>query len=245
MGFPGSQQQLIDAVLDADVPTIVVLSGGQSFVLNKSTLRADAILHTFLAGEFTADSAVEIIQGKVNPSGKLTVTMPQAEGALPVYYDYLPSDAQGGVSFIQTPSVCVTYDYNFPCLKRGDAPMPFGYGLSYTTFDISAPKITQNGNTVSISVTVTNTGSLTGKEVVQVYQRPSNSEIELPNKRLIRFQKVEVKSGQSKVVNFRIPKNDLGYYNNAKYQVESGEYIFWTGSSSKMTDLKNATITLQ
>jgi hypothetical protein len=91
---------------------------------------------------------------------------------------------------------------------------------------------------------VTNTGSLTGKEVVQVYQRPSNSEIELPNKRLIRFQKVEVKSGQGMVVNFRIPKNELGYYNNAKYQVESGEYIFWTGSSSKMTDLKNATITL-
>ncbi|KAF5692703.1 beta-glucosidase [Fusarium denticulatum] len=244
LGFPGSQQQLIDAVLDAGVPTIVVLSGGQSFVLNNSTMRADAILHTFLAGEFTADSTVEIIQGKVNPSGKLTVTMPQDEGALPVYYDFLPSDAQGGVSFIQTPSVCATYDYNFPCLKRGDALMPFGYGLSYTTFDISAPMVTRKGDTVSISVTVANTGSLTGKEVVQVYQRPTISEIELPNKRLIRFQKVELKPGQSKIVNFSIPKNDLGYYNNAKYQVESREYIFWTGSSSKITDLKNATITL-
>ncbi|KAF5989084.1 Periplasmic beta-glucosidase [Fusarium coicis] len=244
LGFPGRQQQLLDAVLDAGVPTIVVLSGGQSFVLNNSTMRAEAILHTFLAGELTADSTVELIQGKVNPSGKLTVTMPQAEGALPVYYDFLPSDAQGGVSFIQTPSVCATYDYNFPCLKRGDAPMPFGYGLSYTSFDISAPKITQKDGTVSISVTVTNTGSLAGKEVVQVYQRPTNSEIELPNKRLIRFEKVELKRGQSKVVNFSIPKNDLGYYNNAKYQVESGEYMFWTGSSSKITDLKNATITL-
>ncbi|KAK2693567.1 hypothetical protein QWA68_006911 [Fusarium oxysporum] len=244
LGFPGSQQQLLDAVLDAGVPTIVVLSGGQSFVLNNSTMRADAILHMFLAGEFTADSAVEIIQGKVNPSGKLTVTMPQADGALPVYYDFLPSDAQGGVSFIQTPNVCATYDYNFPCLKRGYAPMPFGYGLSYTSFDVSAPKITRKGDTVSISVTVVNTGSVTGKEVVQVYQRLANSEIELPNKRLIRFQKVEVKPGQSKVVDFSIPKNDLGYYNNAKYQVESGEYIFWTGSSSKLTDLKNATITL-
>nr|RBQ84671.1 hypothetical protein FVER53263_08650 [Fusarium verticillioides] len=244
LGFPGSQQQLLDAVLDSGVPKIVVLSGGQSFVLNNSTMRAEAILHTFLAGELTADSTVEIIQGKVNPSGKLTVTMPQAEGVLPVYYDFLPSDAQGGVSFIQTPSVCATYDYNFPCLKRGDAPMPFGYGLSYTTFDTSAPKITQKDGTVSISVTVTNTGSLAGKEVVQVYQRPTNSEIELPNKRLIRFEKVELKRGQSKVVNFSISKNDLGYYNNAKYQVESGEYIFWTGSSSKITDLKNATITL-
>ncbi|KAF5968771.1 beta-glucosidase [Fusarium bulbicola] len=243
LGFPGSQQQLLDAVLDTGVPTIVILSGGQSFILNNSTLRADAILHMFLAGEFTADSAVEIIEGKINPSGKLTVTMPQAEGALPVYYDFLPSDAQGGVSFIQTPSVCASYDYNFPCLKRGYATMPFGYGLSYTTFDISAPKIYQKEDDVSISVTVTNTGSLSGKEVVQVYQRPTSSEIELPNKRLIRFQKVEVKPGQRKVVNFSIPKNDLGYYNNGKYQVESGEYIFWTGSSSKITDLKNATIT--
>ncbi|KAF4501223.1 Periplasmic beta-glucosidase [Fusarium agapanthi] len=204
--------------------------GDQSFVLNNSTLRADAILHMFLDGEFTADSAVEIIQGKVSPRGKLTVTMPQAEGALPVYYDFLPSDAQGGVSFIQTP--------------KGYAPMPFGYGLSYTTFDISAPKIYQKDDTVSISVTVTNTGFLAGKEVVQVYQRPTSSEIELPNKRLIRFQKVEVKPGQRKVVNFSIPKKDLGYYNNGKYQVESGEYIFWTSSSSKITDLKNATITL-
>ncbi|KEF59504.1 uncharacterized protein A1O9_04348 [Exophiala aquamarina CBS 119918] len=239
LGLPGRQQQLLDAVLDTGVPTILVLNGGQAFVLNNSTKRANAILHQFLGGEFSADALVEIITGQVNPSGKLTITMPPAEGAFPIYYDYLPSDNVGGAAGYNG---CAG-DWSFPCLNRDDAPMAFGYGLSYTTFDISAPQIS-NSSGVSISCTVTNTGIVAGKEVVQVYFRQQYSEIELPNKRLIRFEKIELQPGETRQVGFSIDRNDLGYYNNAKYQVDSGNYTFWVGSSSRMADLKNATITL-
>lgn len=239
LGFPGSQQQLLDAILDTGVPTILVLNGGQAFVLNNSTLRANAILHQFLGGEFSADALVEIITGEVNPSGKLTITMPQAEGAFPISYDYLPSDNVGGAGNYNG---CAG-DWSFPCLNRDGAPMAFGYGLSYTTFDISTPQIS-NSSGVSISCTVTNTGQVAGKEVVQVYFRQQYSDIETPNKRLIRFEKIELQPGETQRVEFNIDRNDLGYYNNARYQVDSGNYTFWVGSSSRMVDLKNATITL-
>ncbi|KIX05651.1 uncharacterized protein Z518_03623 [Rhinocladiella mackenziei CBS 650.93] len=239
LGFPGSQQQLLDAVLDTGVPTILVLNGGQAFVLNNSTMRANAILHQFLGGEFSADALVEIITGQVNPSGKLTISMPQAEGAFPIYYDYLPSDNVGGAGGFNG---CAG-DWSYPCLDRDGAPMAFGYGLSYTTFDISEPQVL-NSSGVSISCTVANTGDVVGKEVVQVYFRQQYSDIELPNKRLIRFEKIELQPGEARKVEFTIDKNDLGYYNNAKYQVDSGNYTFWVGSSSRMADLKNVTISL-
>lgn len=247
LGFPGNQQRLLDAVLETGVPTVVILNGGQAFFLNNSTMRAKAILHQFLGGEFSADAVVEILTGKVNPSGKLTITMPQGNGAFPVYYDFLPSDNQGGAAgVIASSSGCLAGDWTFPCVNRDGAPMAFGYGLSYTTFDISSPRVSTNGNSsdVIISCTVTNTGNITGKEVVQVYFRPQYSEIELPNKRLIRFEKLELRPGQTQQLEFGIDKSELGYYNNAKYQVESGNYTFWLGSSSRMADLKNATVSL-
>ncbi|ETI23267.1 hypothetical protein G647_05066 [Cladophialophora carrionii CBS 160.54] len=244
LAFPGSQQQLLDAVLDTGVPTVLVLNGGQAFVLNNSTMRSSAILHQFLGGEFSSDALVEIITGQVNPSGKLTISMPQADGAFPIYYDFLLSDnVGGGTANPADPSVCAG-DWNLPCLNRDGAPMAFGYGLSYTTFDLSAPEILSNSSGVSISCTVTNTGNMAGKEVVQVYFRQQFSDIELPNKRLIHFQKVELQPGEAHQVEFAIEKADLGYYNNAKYQVDSGNYTFWVGSSSRMSDLKNATISL-
>jgi beta-glucosidase len=239
LGFPGSQQQLLDAVLDTGVPTILVLNGGQAFILNNSTMRANAILHQFLGGELSADALVEIITGQVNPSGKLTISMPQAEGAFPIYYDYLPSDNVGGAGAFNG---CAG-DWSDPCLDRDGAPMAFGYGLSYTTFDISSPQIS-NSRGVSISCTITNTGNVAGKEVVQVYFRQQYSDIELPNKRLIRFQKIELHPGEARRVEFTIDQNELGYYKDAKYQVDSGHYTFWVGSSSRMADLKNATISL-
>ena len=237
LGFPGEQQQLLDAVLDAGVPTILVLSGGQAFVLNNSTMRANAIIHSFLGGEFTGEALVETITGMVNPSGKLTISMPQAQGAFPIYYDYLPSDAQGGFGF-----GCIG-DWSLPCLNRTDPPMAFGYGLSYTTFEISAPQVTA-GDDVQISCTVTNTGDVAGKEVVQVYYDQEFSAIELPNKRLIRFEKVELQPGESQDVNFSIDRTQMGYYVDAKYRVDSGKYTFWVGSSSRAQDLQSSSVTL-
>ena len=123
--------------------------------------------------------------------------------------------------------------------------MPFGFGLSYTTFNFSSPTATYEKGSVLIRVNVKNTGKVAGKEVVQVYQRPNTSVgIERPVRKLIRFEKVSLEAGESQDVEFSIPKKELGYYVNAKLRVHEGLYNFWTGSSSRIADLNGVNVTV-
>ncbi|KAF4977693.1 hypothetical protein FZEAL_5834 [Fusarium zealandicum] len=240
LGFPGLQQQLLDAVLDTGVPTVLILTGGQPFVLDNSTMRSNAIMHSFLGGEFTSATLVEIITGEVNPSGKLTVSMPQLNGAIPAFYHYLPSDNMGG----DPRRLGFESAYQWPVLKK-DSPMPFGFGLSYTTFNISAPKAGYKKGNFNVRVNVKTTGNVAGKEVVQVYHRPNTSVgIEFPVRRLVRFEKVDLAAGESKEVEFSIPNKEMGYYVNAKLKVQEGMYSFWAGSSSSIEDLKAVNVTV-
>ncbi|KAK6814628.1 hypothetical protein RU639_009567 [Aspergillus parasiticus] len=240
LGFPGAQQQLLDAVLDASIPTILVLSGGQPFVLNNSTLRSNAILHSLLGGEFTGDALAEIIMGDVNPSGKLPISMPQDTSATPVFYDYLPSDDTGTADSI----LGFHSTYQFPLLSRSP-PMPFGFGLSYTDFTISAPRARAGNSSVEVRVNITNVGPIAGKEVVQLYHRPNTTTgIEFPVKRLVRFEKVDLHAGEGREVRFVIPHKDLGYYVDGELRVKRGVYSFWAGTSSRTEDLKGINVTV-
>ncbi|RYP60014.1 hypothetical protein DL769_008307 [Monosporascus sp. CRB-8-3] len=237
LGFPGMQQELLDAVLDAGVPTVLVMNGGQVFLLNESTKRSGAIIHAFLSGEFTGDALAEILFGDVNPSGKLTMSMPEANGQFPVAYDYLASDDAGGFGPANL------YDWHWPQGSRY-VPMRFGFGLSYTTFEIAPPTVAAGRENVSVTVAVQNTGNMGGKEVVQLYYRPDYSIIEFPVMRLIRFQKVEVASGESKEVTLTVPYEELGYYVNGKWHSQGGNYTFWIGNSSRDEDLQRLNVTL-
>ncbi|KAI0534159.1 beta-glucosidase [Xylaria digitata] len=238
LSFPGMQQKLLDAVLDAGVLTVLVLSGAQTFLLNESSKRSRAILTTLIQGEFTGDAVAEILFGAVNPSGKLTMTFPEAQGAFPVAYDYLPSDEQGG--FTGTGR----FDWFWPQLTRY-APLRFGFGLSYTEFEFSAPRVAKHDNTtVAATVTVTNIGDRSGKEVVQLYYRPVVTEIEFPVMKLIRFIKIELAPGESRQVVLSVPIHELGYFIDAEWHVEKGLYNFWVGSSSRTEDLRLLNITL-
>ncbi|KAF2085372.1 glycoside hydrolase family 3 protein [Saccharata proteae CBS 121410] len=245
LSFPGLQQDLLNAVLDTGVPTILVLSGGQAFVLDDSALRADAILHSFLGGEFTGDALVEILFGRVNPSGKLTISLPKSDGATPINYDYLPSDDQGGPSS----GVAKSSAWQFPLLTR-DPPMGFGFGLSYTTFEISGPSVTEgfdeDGEQVfEIAATVRNTGTAAGKEVVQLYFRQLYSGIERPVKRLVRFRKVELGSGEVGNVSMSVLARELGYYVDMEWRVDEGGYTFYLGSSSRDEDLQSVDVVVR
>lgn len=245
LGFPGRQQQFLDAVLDTGVPTVLVMSSGQTFVLNNATMeRCGAIFHSWLGGEYTGDSLVEILFGETNPSGKLTVTIPQANGAFPVAYNFLPSDDVGGIGNAKL------YDWQWPQLTR-KAPLAFGFGLSYTSFELSgeSAKVRRCGSnktaSVSVSVDVANTGKMDGKEVVQVYFRPEYSVIEVPVMQLIRFAKVDVAAGASTKVTFPdITVDEMGYYIDSKWHVQGGNYTFWIGTSSRAEDLTRVNVTL-
>ncbi|KAF3352317.1 Folic acid synthesis protein fol1 [Verticillium dahliae VDG1] len=237
LGFPGQQKQLLDAVLNTGVPTVLILSSGQTFLLSESTQRSGAILHSWLSGEFTGDALVEILFGETNPSGKLTVTVPQANGAFPVAYDYLPSDDVGGFGS------ATLYDWHWPQVTRY-SPLRFGFGLSYTTFAFgeayahsSAATRSHNATSVVVTTSLTNTGSRAGKEVVQLYYRPKFSVIEFPVMKLIRFTKIELGAGESTDVRFEVPKSELGYFVNGEWHVDDGGYSFWIGNSSRKEDL--------
>lgn len=233
LGFPGLQQDLLDAVLDADVPTVLVMAGGQGFVLSNSTVtRTSAILHTFLAGEYTGDALVDTLYGIVNPSAKLPITLPPDSGATPIYYDYLPSDAG-------------SY-WSWPILDRANPPFKFGYGLSYTAFNFSSADVSvvPGSSNVSVSVTVSNTGSVTGKEVPQVYFRQQYTAIETANMQLIRFSKVELAPGEETAVQWTIAHDELGYWQDLEWTVETGNFTFWIGSSSREQDLQSFSVSL-
>ncbi|EEY17164.1 periplasmic beta-glucosidase [Verticillium alfalfae VaMs.102] len=244
LGFPGQQQQLLDAVLNTGVPTILVLSSGQTFLLSESTQRSGAIMHSWLSGEFTGDALVEILFGETNPSGKLTVTVPQANGAFPVAYDYLPSDDVGGFGS------ATLYDWHWPQLTRY-SPLRFGFGLNYTTFAFgeaeahsSAATRSYSATSVVVTTSLTNTGDRTGKEVVQLYYRPKFSVIEFPVMKLIRFTKIELGAGESTDVRFEVPMSELGYFVNGEWHVDDGGYSFWIGNSSRKEDLELIEVTV-
>ncbi|KAG9252850.1 beta-glucosidase [Emericellopsis atlantica] len=243
LSFPGQQQQLLEAVLDTGIPTILIMSSGQNFLLPDSILaRTSAVFHSFLSGEFTGDVLVEILLGETNPSGKLTVTIPEANGAFPVAYDFLPSDDRGGFG------AATKYDWHWPQLTRSPA-LRFGYGLSYTSFEIgnvtaTAARGACNTTAVHVSASVTNTGERAGQEVVQVYYRPDVSVIEMPVMKLIRFSKVEVEAGDTVQVEFVVPGRDLGYFVNGDWVADGGDYAFWVGSSSRLEDLTQVNVTL-
>ncbi|KAI7970722.1 hypothetical protein EIK77_007902 [Talaromyces pinophilus] len=234
LGFPGRQQDLLNEILATGVPTVLILSGGQAFVLDDQTRQSNSILHSFLGGEYTADSLVEILIGDVNPSNKLTISVPQSTGAIPIYYNYLPSDNQGGPGVFASGNFSTAWQ--FPELPRTPPTMAFEYGLGYTTFECSNAQ-TSSGDSVQVTVDVQNTGNVTGKEVMQLYFRLGFSVTEFPVKKLIRFEKVELAPGESITVNFTVPTCDLGYYRNMEWEVETGAYNFWVGSSSLDHDL--------
>lgn len=192
----------------------------------------NAIIHTFLQGELGGDVLAEIITGKTNPSGKLTVSIPRLSSAVPIYYNYINSDRKQVVWQVYT-------DYQSPVLDRL-ALYPFGHGLSYTKFDISGVTVTNNTSThgqITVKAIVKNTGSVQGKEVVQVYFNQFAPDIERPVKNLIRFTKLDLKPGASTTVSFSIPVGELGYFVNGVKQVDADQYTIFVGSSSDNADL--------
>ncbi|OBT86040.1 hypothetical protein VE02_05541 [Pseudogymnoascus sp. 03VT05] len=234
LDFPGPQNELLKAIVESGTPVVLIVSGGQAFSMEYAANATNAIIHTFLQGELGGDVVAEIITGKTNPSGKLTVSIPRLSSAVPIYYNYINSDRKqvGGWQDVHT-------DYQSPVLDRL-ALYPFGHGLSYTKLDISGVSVTNNTSTqgqITVKAIVKNTGTVQGKEVVQVYFNQFAPDIERPVKNLVRFTKVDLKPGASTTVSFSIAVSDLGYFVNGVKQVDADQYTIFVGSSSDDADL--------
>ena len=215
----GRQNDLVRAVLATGKPTIVMLINSGPLSVTYVAENAPAILEGFYLGEETGTGVADVLFGDYNPSGKLPVSFPRSVGQLPIYYNQKPTAKRGYLYTSKEPL------------------FPFGFGLSYTTFDYSNLKISPArigpGGSAQVSVTVTNTGRRAGEEVVQLYIRDEVSSVTRPVKELKDFARVALSPGESKTVSFTITPDKLAFYNlNMERAVEPGWFDIMVGTSS-------------
>lgn len=246
------EQDMIFRVSDqfhaAGKPVIVIINSGSVMETCSWRDRVDAILCAWQPGEEGGNSVADVLTGKANPSGKLTMTWPVAATDhpstknFPQEYDmYSYKEMLGWGAPIQgedftnhEEDIYVGYRY-FDTFQKPVA-YPFGYGLSYTTFDFSKPVVKSSANGVTISVTVKNTGSVSGKEVAQVYVTAPQGQLQKPVHELKAFAKTrELKPGESQTLTMQIATRDLASFDeaNSQWLTEAGNYIFHIGSSSR------------
>lgn len=232
--LPGRQLDLLKAVKATGKPMIVVLITGKPLVMNWAKENSDAVVLQFYGGEQQGNALADMLLGHVNPSGKLNVSFPRSTGNTPCFYNYYPGDREqvfdtGGSP--DEPNGHYVFDKPYSLWE-------FGYGKSYTTFEINPPTLNATqftpSDTIVVNTSVANTGQLTGKEVVQLYVRDLVSSINTPVKQLKAFEKLEIPAGETRKVELRIPIEELALYNAALNRVvEPGEFELYLGSSSE------------
>ena len=221
----GQQEDLARAIFALNKPTVVVLLNGRPLAVNYLAERAPAMVEGWYLGQEAGHAVADVLFGKVNPGGKLPVTIARSAGQLPVYYNHKPTSRRGYL-----------FDTTAPLY-------PFGYGLSYTTFDISAPRLLTPsivaGQPARVQVDVANTGSRAGDEVVQLYVRDDEASVTRPVIELKGFQRVTLGPGERRTLNFELQPDDLALWNaEMKRVVEPGTFTISAGPNS--VDLRSA-----
>ncbi len=235
-----SQQRLLQELVKTGKPVVVVLFNGRPMTLPWEDKNVSAMLSVWFPGIEGGNAIADVLFGKYNPSGKLTTSFPVNTGQIPAHYNRKrtgrPFDGDVNSAKFKSNYLDVSNDPLYP----------FGYGLSYSTFDYSDVKLSKTslkGNeTLTATVTLTNAGKFDGEEVVQLYISDPVATVTRSIKDLKGFQKVNVKAGESKEVSFKITTELLKFYNsNLKFDWESGEFIVHVGTSS--SDVKSAKVT--
>lgn len=242
ISLPDAEENLLKALKATGKPLVLVLTTGRPLLLNWEVENCDAILTTWNLGAEAGHAIADVLFGDVNPSGKLTTSFPRSNGQMPVYYNHKNTGRPHGDFEPYRKFVSAYMDVvNGPLFC-------FGYGLSYTTFEYSDVKLSATempmDGTITASVTVKNTGEREGKETVQLYIHDIYSSSTRPVKELKGFQKISLKPGESKTVEFQITAEDLKYYNHElEYVCEPGDFEIMIGTNSN--EVKKATLSVK
>ena len=232
LSLPDVQKNLLRKLVATGKPVVLLNFSGRATEMKWESENVDAIMNVWFGGSETASAICDVLYGDVNPSGKLTVSMPQATGQEPLYYNHLPT----GRPVAENAKNFAKYASNYLDV-RNDALYPFGYGLSYTTFAYSDIRLSSNemsrDGSIKATVTVSNTGSRDGDEIVQLYIHDKVASISRPVRELKGFKRIHLKAGESKEVNFDITPDLLKFYDvNLKEVLEPGQFDLMIGSSS-------------
>jgi len=218
--LPGVQRELVEAVLATGTPTVLVLLTGRPYAVDWAMQRCAAVVQAFFPGEEGAGAVAGVLSGRINPSGKLPVSLPRSAGAQP-------------------------YSYLHPALGEGDEvtnlastpPAPFGFGLSYTTFTygaLAAPDEVPTDGAIPVTVRVTNTGSVAGDDVVQLYGHDVVGSVTRPVAQLLGYRRVHLRPGESAIVRFAVPTARLAFSDRTYTRiVEPGDVELWVGTSAQ------------
>ena len=232
LNLAGRQLDLVMKLKETGKKIIVVYVNGRPVSEPWISENVNAIVEAWEPGSFGGIAAAEIIFGKINPSGKLPLTIASSVGQLKMFYNHKHS----------------MYFRDYTILNN--KPLySFGFGLSYTKFHISEPKVNSSkfkDGIISVSVEIKNIGEMTGDEIVQLYISDKYSSITRPVKELKDFKRIKLKPGESKLITFHLNKSAFAYYDlDMKYVVEAGQFDILVGNSSRDEDLKKTSLSFE
>lgn len=234
--FSGVQEDLLKEIAKTGKPIVLMINAGRPLVFDWAADNIPAIMYTWWLGTEAGNSIADVLFGTVNPGGKLPMTFPRTEGQIPVYYNHYntgrPAKNNTDRNYV---SAYIDLD--------NDPKFPFGYGLSYTQFKYSDMNLSSNNlkenQTLNISVNVTNSGNYDGEEVVQLYIRDLFGKVVRPVKELKGFQKVFIKKGETKAINFTLSPENLKFYDDQlNYDWEGGDFDIMIGTDSQNVQTK-------
>ncbi len=229
LDLPGNQQELLETIYKVNPNIVLVLNNGRPLAIPWAAEKIPAIVEAWQLGTQTGNAVAQVLYGDYNPSGKLPMSFPRSVGQCPIYYNHYssgrPVNSEKNVFWSHYMDVEKTPQF------------PFGYGLSYTTFEYKNLTIDKaifaKGEPITISVEVSNTGNYDGKEVVQLYLQDVAASLARPVKELKGFELVDLKKGETKTISFTLTDKELGFFDNeGNYLVESGTFKIRVGGSS-------------
>ncbi|MDG4797218.1 glycoside hydrolase family 3 N-terminal domain-containing protein [Micromonospora sp. WMMD1082] len=230
LALPGVQRDLVEAVLATGTPVVLVLLTGRPYAVDWALARCAAVVQTFFPGEEGAGAIAGVLSGRVNPSGRLPVSLPRSAGAQP--YSYLHPTLGEGNEVTNLPSTPAA---------------PFGHGLSYTTFeyaDLTVPATVPTDGALQVTVRVTNTGAVAGDDVVQLYGRDLVASVTRPVAQLLGYHRLHLEPGQSATVELTVPTTRLAFSDRTLTRVvEPGDVELWVGTSAHRHAQARTTLT--
>lgn len=239
IGLPGLQQKLLEAVYQINKNIVLILLNGRPLAIPWAAEYIPAIVEAWQPGSQGGKAIAEILYGDYNPSGKLPVSFPRSVGQVPLSYRQKNTGRP-------RPKDKDSVFYSNYIDQQNSALYPFGYGLSYTTFSCSDVSLSKSSirlnETLKVMVTVTNTGNVFGKEIVQLYIRDEFASTIRPTKELKDFRLIELNPGESKTVNFRVERSKLEFYNNHDWVVEPGNFLVFIGPDSTTNNKAKFTV---
>ena len=234
--LPGVQEDLIKELQKTGKPIIILINAGRPLIFNWTADTMPTIVYTWWLGSEAGNAIADVLFGDYNPSGKLPMSFPREEGQIPIYYNHFSTGR---------PSINEDKIYKSAYIDLPTTPkFPFGFGLSYTTFqysDLKLSKTTMKANAnIEVTMNVSNTGKYAGEEVVQLYLQDKFGSVVRPIMELKDFQKIKLEVGETKTIKFVIDNEKLSFYNDKlEFKSDAGDFDVMIGSSSADIRLKS------